>query len=64
MSGMRDFNLRVVALTRGAEGSLLFQAGRWSEQPAGQVEVQDTWGQGMPLPRRFVSDCFADAIST
>ena len=42
----RDFHLRVVALTRGAEGSLLFQSGRWSEQPAGQVEVQDTVGAG------------------
>ena len=42
----RDFSLRVVALTRGAEGSLLFQGGRWSEQPAGQVEVQDTVGAG------------------
>lgn len=42
----RDFNLCVVALTRGAEGSLLFQSGRWSEQPAGQVEVRDTVGAG------------------
>jgi len=42
----RDFDLRVVALTRGAEGSLLFQCGRWSEQPAGQVEVRDTVGAG------------------
>ena len=42
----RDFDLRFVALTRGAEGSLLFQGDPWSEQPAGQVEVRDTVGAG------------------
>ena len=43
---VRDFDLRFVALTRGAEGSLLFQGDLWSEQPAGQVEVRDTVGAG------------------
>ncbi len=49
----RDFNLRVVALTRGAEGSLLFQGGRWSEQSAGQVEVRDTVGAGDAFTAAF-----------
>ena len=42
----RNFSLRVVALTRGAEGSLLFQGDRWSELPTSQVEVRDTVGAG------------------
>jgi fructokinase len=40
------FNLLVVALTRGPEGSLLFQEGRWSELPAEKVEIKDTVGAG------------------
>jgi len=40
------FNLRLVALTRGADGSLLYQSGRWSEQPPLKVEVADTVGAG------------------
>lgn len=40
------FELRVVALTRGAEGSLLFAAGRWSECTSRPVEVVDTVGAG------------------
>lgn len=40
------FDLPVVALTRGPEGSLLFQAGRWSERPAEKVEIKDTVGAG------------------
>jgi len=40
------FKLRVVALTRGAQGSLLFQAGRWSERGVRPVEVKDTVGAG------------------
>jgi fructokinase len=42
----RSFNLRVVALTRGGEGSLLFHDGRWSEQPSVSVDVVDTIGAG------------------
>ncbi|MGZ4964259.1 MAG: carbohydrate kinase family protein [Limisphaerales bacterium] len=42
----KRFGLRVVALTRGGEGSLLFQEGRWSEQGAVKVEVKDTIGAG------------------
>lgn len=40
------WNLRVVALTRGAEGSLLYAAGAWSERPAVPVRVVDTVGAG------------------
>lgn len=42
----RHFDLRVVALTRGPEGSLLFQEGRWSDCPAEKVEIKDTVGAG------------------
>jgi fructokinase len=40
------FGLRVVALTRGAHGSLLFRDGSWSEHGAIKVEVKDTIGAG------------------
>jgi fructokinase len=42
----QQFSLRVVALTCGPEGSLLYQDGFWSEHPAGQVEIKDTVGAG------------------
>lgn len=41
-----NFNLHVVALTRGAHGSLLFQNGHWSEHPAVKAEIKDTIGAG------------------
>jgi fructokinase len=40
------FSLRGVVLTRGAEGSLLYAGGRWSEQTAQPVQVVDTVGAG------------------
>jgi fructokinase len=40
------FDLRLVALTCGSRGSLLFQAGEWSEQPPQPVQVVDTIGAG------------------
>jgi fructokinase len=44
------FSLRVVALTRGANGSLLYQASeggrRWSDCPSRPVKVVDTVGAG------------------
>lgn len=47
VKGLADrFNLAVVALTRGAEGSLLYQAGRWSDVGAVPVQVVDTVGAG------------------
>src|SRR5262249_38906665 len=49
----RDFTLRLVALTRGPKGSLLYQEGRWSEQQPKPVHVVDTVGAG---------DAFAAAL--
>ncbi len=40
------FGLHVVALTRGAKGSLLWQRGRWSDCSSRPVEVVDTVGAG------------------
>jgi len=40
------YDLRCVACTRGAQGSLLFSGGRWSEHPGVPTEVADTVGAG------------------
>lgn len=40
------FGLSVIALTRGRNGSLLFQDGNWSEVASEPVEVADTVGAG------------------
>lgn len=40
------FSLRLVALTRGDQGSLLYQDGIWSEQSPLPVQVVDTVGAG------------------
>lgn len=40
------YNLRCVACTRGAQGSVLFADGRWSEHPGVQTQVVDTVGAG------------------
>jgi len=42
----KTFELQLVALTCGAQGSLLYAQGRWSEQPTPPVEVVDTVGAG------------------
>jgi fructokinase len=42
----KGFDLRLVALTRGPQGSLLFREGSWSEQAPHPVEVVDTVGAG------------------
>jgi fructokinase len=42
----RSFRLRLVALTRGPDGSLLYENGRWSECASHPVEVVDTVGAG------------------
>jgi fructokinase len=42
----RRYELRLVALTRGADGSALFSAGQWSELPSVPVTVKDTVGAG------------------
>jgi fructokinase len=43
---VKRFGLRVVALTRGANGSLLYQGGRWSDCSSHPVKVVDTVGAG------------------
>jgi fructokinase len=40
------FWLRLVALTRGSHGSLLYGEGQWSDHPGIPVEVRDTIGAG------------------
>ena len=40
------FDLQLVALTRGPAGSLLFQAGEWSDCPSVPIAVVDTIGAG------------------
>jgi fructokinase len=40
------FRLRLVALTRGENGSLLYSGGRWSDHPGFTVVVKDTIGAG------------------
>jgi fructokinase len=42
----RAFDLRIVALTRGDCGSLLYRGGQWSEQPHKPITVADTVGAG------------------
>lgn len=42
----QKFDLQLVALTRGPLGSLLFQAGQWSDCPSVPITVVDTVGAG------------------
>jgi fructokinase len=42
----QTFSLHLVALTRGPAGSLLFQAGEWSDCPSVPTTVVDTIGAG------------------
>ncbi|HSU54401.1 MAG TPA: carbohydrate kinase [Candidatus Dormibacteraeota bacterium] len=42
----RKFSLQLVALTRGPEGSLLYQTGEWSDCPSVATNVVDTVGAG------------------
>lgn len=42
----QKFGLRLVALTRGPAGSLLYQAGQWSDCPSVPIAVVDTVGAG------------------
>lgn len=43
---IREFQFKVVVLTRGASGSLIHQQGHWSQLPPHPVEVVDTVGAG------------------
>jgi len=40
------FHLRLVALTRGPDGSLLFKSGQWSDCHSMPIEIVDTVGAG------------------
>jgi fructokinase len=42
----QKFSLQLIALTRGAEGSLLYQMGQWSDRVSVRTEVVDTVGAG------------------
>ncbi|MGO8701252.1 MAG: carbohydrate kinase family protein [Limisphaerales bacterium] len=42
----RHYSLRLVCLTRGAHGSLLFSNGQWADDPGEPVVVKDTVGAG------------------
>jgi fructokinase len=42
----RQHSQRVVCLTRGAQGSLLFAGGEWADDPGQPVVVKDTVGAG------------------
>ena len=42
----QQFGLQLVALTRGAAGSLLFKAGQWSDNPSVPIKIVDTVGAG------------------
>jgi fructokinase len=42
----RQHELRLVCLTRGAHGSLLFSEGQWTDDPGKPVAVKDTVGAG------------------
>jgi fructokinase len=50
----RQYSLRLVCLTRGAHGSLLYSNGQWADDPSAPVVVKDTVGAG---------DAFAAALT-
>jgi fructokinase len=50
----KRFSQRVVALTRGPRGSLLYRDGRWSDCGSRPVEVVDTVGAGDSFTAAFV----------
>jgi len=67
----RRFSLRVVALTCGAKGSVLYREGSWSERSTTTVKVKDTVGAGdaftaalcLGLLRRLDLDDINDAAN-
>ncbi len=54
------FGSRLVALTRGPLGSILFENGRWSHQPPAPVRVVDTVGAGDSFTATLVMGLLAD----
>jgi fructokinase len=61
------FDLRLVALTRGARGSRLYSRGRWADHPGLRIEVADTVGAGDAFTAALALGCLAgwdlDAIN-
>ena len=51
----RAFDLRVVALTLGERGSLIYREGRWSERHPKPINVADTVGAGDAFSAALVS---------
>lgn len=56
----KRFELRVVALTRGPLGSLLYKEGRWSECQSRPVVVKDTVGAGDAFTAALVMGLLQD----
>jgi fructokinase len=70
----KKFGLRLIALTRGPAGSLLFRAGKWSDCPSVPIQIVDTVGAGdaftatlvMGLLQNLALDeinCLADEVA-
>lgn len=55
-----DFGLRLVALTSGPNGSLLYQHDRWSKQAPPPVQVVDTVGAGDSFTAALVMGLLAE----
>jgi fructokinase len=64
----RKYRQKLVCLTRGAHGSLLFRDGQWSDNPSEPVEVKDTVGAGDAFTAGVALDLLAgkplDAINS
>ena len=59
-AALAAFDLRLVAVTRGGEGSLLATPGDWHEQPPAKVEVVDTVGAGDSFTAAVVAGLLRD----
>ena len=53
----RRYNLKLIALTEGDRGSLLFSPGEHSRHAGHRTEVVDTVAPATPLPRYWPSGC-------
>jgi fructokinase len=55
----RRYGLRLVCLTRGAHGSLLYSDGQWADDPGELVAVKDTVGAGDAFTAAFAMEILA-----
>ncbi|HEX4121069.1 MAG TPA: carbohydrate kinase [Verrucomicrobiae bacterium] len=55
----RRYGLRLVCLTRGAHGSLLYSDGQWADDPGELVAVKDTVGAGDAFTAAFAMELLA-----